>query len=401
MARAARAAAGRPARTWPGGAGAGGGGGGGYYGGGGGAAGAWDSDGDDDGAAGGGGGGSSYTGTATGASVNDDPASPPAGGQGEVIITYPEVVTSHQLSGTERAVSCLTASRCVAVGSRHYHGVVVTLVNGAQSHATVLRGSSVIDSVSCRKSGCWAIGHPDSGAGAAYVVKISSAGRTAGERKLALPAGTTLGAISCASPTSCEIDGADNRIRPAAIEIGSWNGSRLHLYRVGVKGSTQVSVGGISCWRSECEAVGSAQVRSAGRDLILTISHGKPGILHTGGDGISAISCASAAACYATSGGNVLYTVANGVASNPQNVTGSVGGLVAIECIGNECDAAGWGNCCSGEQGVLVSMSDGTAGMLTRLGDSTGFTDIAARGGSGFIAIGAGPQGTGTDVTIG
>jgi hypothetical protein len=46
-------------------------------------------------------------------------------------------------------------------------------------------------------------------------------------------------------------------------------------------------------------------------------------------------------------------------------------------------------------------VSDGTAGMLTRLGDSTGFTEIAARGGSGFIAIGAGPQGTGTDVTIG
>ena len=81
-------------------------------------------------------------------------------------------------------MSCLTASLCVAVGSRRYHGVVVTLANGAQSHAAVLRGSSVIDSVSCRKSGCWAIGHPDRGAGA-YLVKISSAGRPAAERTAA------------------------------------------------------------------------------------------------------------------------------------------------------------------------------------------------------------------------
>jgi hypothetical protein len=38
--------------------------------------------------------------------VNDDPVSPPPGGQGDVVITYPEVLTSQQLSGHEASVSC-------------------------------------------------------------------------------------------------------------------------------------------------------------------------------------------------------------------------------------------------------------------------------------------------------
>ena len=65
-----------------------------------------------------------------------------------------------------------------------------------------------------------AIGHLERSAGA-YLVKISSAGRVAAEPTLALPGGTTLGPISCASLTFCEIAGADNRIKLAAIEIGS------------------------------------------------------------------------------------------------------------------------------------------------------------------------------------
>ena len=369
----------------------GGSGGGGYYGGGGGGGGGYDSESGAGG--GGGGGGSSYTGTATGASVNDDPASPPAGGNGEVIITYREVMTSHNLSGHERAVSCLIdGSRCVAVGERGGHGAVVTLrSNGRQIHAAVLRGSSVIDSVSCRKQGCWAIGYPKRGAGA-YLVKISSAGLPVAERTLALPTGTALDAISCASMTSCEIAGTDNRIRPAAIEIGTWNGTRLHLYRVTVTGSTQVSMPGISCWHSDCEAVGHARLGSAEppvvQGLILTIAGGKPGTLHTS-DYLGSISCVSATTCYAA-GGITLYTVTGGVAADPQPITGRYGlGWSGIECHGGNCEAAGGQDVGSGAQSVLVSLTDGTAGSPIE-GAGVGYSGIAPRGSSGFIAIGSG-----------
>ena len=379
----------------------GGGGGGGYYGGGGGGGQL-----SDDGApagAGGGGGGASYTGTATGASVNDAPASPPSA-NGEVIITYPEVLTSHSLSGHETAVSCLTGSRCMAVGSRRGHAAVVTLRwNGAQIRAAVLRGSSVIDSVSCRKSGCWAIGHPASGIGA-YLVKISSAGRPVAERKLAVPAGTTLGPISCSSMTSCEVAGTDNLVKPAAIEIGTWNGTRLHLYRRGVTGGTQLAMDGISCWHGDCEAVGHALVGSARQGLILTSSGGKPGTLHVNGYYLESISCISAATCYA--GGDTLVTVTRGVAASPQTFSlDDFGGWAGVECHGVICEAAGEYAHGSAAESVLVSLTDGTAGSPVH-GDGSGYYGIAVRGSSGFIAIGLGDDCTsgtcaGTVVTLG
>jgi hypothetical protein len=383
------------------------GGGGGYYGGGGGAGGTWDSDGDDAGTGGGGGGGSSYTGTAAGASVNDDPASPPGGGNGEVIITYRPVlaVTSHSLSGHETAVSCMTASRCVAVGSRGGRAVVVTLANGAQSHAAVLTGSPVLTSVSCpTASGCWAIGHPDHGAGA-YLVKISSAGRPAAERTVTLPTGTSMSVISCASMTSCQVAGANNRlvgaknrVRPAAIEISTWNGTRLHLYRIPVAGSTQVSMTGISCWHSDCAAVGSVVAGTASPDLIQMTTGGKPATLNVdSGYALRGISCISATTCYAA-GAAVLVTVTSGVPADVQAVAGGWSGR-AIECTGGQCEAAGGEVFGSANADVLVSLTGGTAGspVIVQLGQ--GFTGIAARGSSGFIAIA--PSGTRTAVTIG
>lgn len=196
-------------------------------------------------------------------------AARPASGSGARVITRAaqRTVTDRNLSGDETSVSCLTASLCVAVGSQiplpaHSHGTVVTLANGSQSHAVVLRHSSVIDSVSCLKPGCWAKGRPVHGTGV-YLVKISSAGRPVAERTVAVR-GTNLGPISCTSMTSCVITGADNRIRPAAIEIGDWNGKKLHLHRVTVKGSKRMTMPGISCWHSECEAVGSALVGRVG-----------------------------------------------------------------------------------------------------------------------------------------
>jgi len=409
-------AAGSEGSGGAGGASGGAGGGGGYYGGGGGGGETWNED--DESSTGGGGGGSSYTGTATGASVNDDPASPPPGGNGEVIITYPEVLTSHHLSGHETSVSCLSTSLCVAVGSRHYHGVVVTLANGAQSHAAVLHGSSVIDSVSCRKSGCWAIGHPEHGAGA-YLVKISSAGRPVAEQIVPVPAGTSLGPISCSSMTSCEIAGADNHIKPAAIETGAWTGTRLHLHRVALTtgcrvpdhkshtGCWQAVMGGISCWHADCEAVGYARVGPwTKNNLILPIKGGRPGTLYDADNGyfITRVSCVSAATCYA-SGGAKLYTVTNGVPADQQTVPPTQQdppSWAGIECTGTVCQAAGQEFLYSAQAwvGVLVSLSDGTAGPPSIVTDSRGFTGIATRAGTGFIAIGAGST-TGTEDTAG
>jgi hypothetical protein len=334
-------------------------------------------------------------------------AAHPASGSGTHVIAQAaqRAVTDHNLPGDETSVSCLTASLCVAVGSEsaRSRGTVVTLTNGAQSHAVVLGRSSVIDSVSCLKSGCWAIGRPLHGTGA-YLVKISSAGRPIAERTVPVR-GTNLGPISCASMTSCVIAGADNRIRPAAIEIGDWNGKKLHLHRVTVKGSKRLTMPGISCWHSDCEAVGSALVGSARSGLILTIAGGKPARLNTdsGYSYLDSVSCISARSCYATGGSGSVETVTRGVVTHSQG--GAGGDLSAIECAASECEAAGTILLpqYSTQDGLLQSLSDGTWGVPIDDGASYIFNGIAARGGSGgFIAVGTGATASGgTDVAVG
>jgi hypothetical protein len=334
----------------------------------------------------------------------------PVSGNGAVAIASDarQTVTDHNLSGDETAVSCLTALLCVAVGSQiplpaRSHGNVVTLTKGAQSHAAVLRRSSVIDSVSCRKSGCWAAGRPVHGTGV-YLVKISAAGRPVAERLVPVR-GTNLGPISCASMTSCVITGADNRIRPAAIEIGDWNGRALHLRRVAVKDSKRLTMPGISCWHSDCEAVGSALMGSGRTGLILTIAGGKPARLNadSGYPYLDSISCISARTCLAAGGSGSVETVARGVVTHSQ---GGAGGVVsAVECTASECEAAGTILLpqFSTQDGLLQSLSDGTWGALIDDGASYIFNGIAARGSTGgFIAVGTGATASaGTDVAVG
>jgi hypothetical protein len=237
-------------------------------------------------------------------------------------------------------------------------------------------------------------------------VKISSAGRPSAERRVAVPAGASLGPISCSSMTWCEVAGNDNHLRPPAIEIGTWTGARLRLYRVTVTGASLVSIGGISCWREDCEAVGYARVGTwTKNNLILSIPDGRPGTLLDADNGyyITHVSCISATTCYA-SGGAKLYTVTNGVPANPQNIPdGGQDSLTwtGIECTGTVCEAAGLEFPSSAWVGVLVTLSDGTVGTPTFVTDSGGFSGIAGRASSGFIAVGLDSQRTGTEDTVG
>jgi hypothetical protein len=285
---------------------------------------------------------------------------------------------------------------------------VVTLTNGAQSHAVVLRRSSVIYAVSCRKSGCWATGRPVHGTGA-YLVKISSAGRPVAERTVRLPARTTLGPIWCASMSSCEIAGADNRISPAAIVIGDWSGKKLHLHRVTVKGSKRMSMTAISCWRADCEAVGGAMVGpgfspSNRKGLILTTAGGKPARLNadSGYPYLPGVSCVSATTCYGAYGGSVV-TVTRGVVTH--SLGGAGGGVSAIECTTSGCEVAGTVLLpqYSTSDGLLQSLSDGRWGTPIDDGASYAFSGIAARGGKGgFMAVGTGATASGgSDVAVG
>jgi hypothetical protein len=316
--------------------------------------------------------------------------------------------SSHHLSVSPADVSCLTATRCVAVGeSGNSGGDVTTLGHGAQSHVTVVSAAEYLGSVSCpSKAGCWAVG-PAAVGNKLVLVKINSSGRVARTVKVKQPLAVLMSQISCVSMTSCELEGEDVLTAPIAVEVGSWSGRRLSLHKVGTPvGSTDTTVTGISCWHAYCNAVGYLEVGASTYGVVVATSHGKPGKLHrTAGDFFSGVSCVSTTKCYADgydSLEGIIVTVRHGIAAGRRTI--SLGYLFGIECAGSACTAAGSETDAatkSGFAGYLVVVSAGVPGAPRTIVQSGGYRSICRRGsGRGFAALGL-AQGDGAEVTIG
>jgi len=312
-------------------------------------------------------------------------------------------LTNHKISGYDHAISCMTATRCVAVGSSNDQGLVVSLDNGKQSHATPV-AAEYLDSVSCPSaSGCWAVGLGLNDSGL-VLVKIGPTGKVAKPITETAPYANLLSWISCVSISSCEVAGTDVLATPSVPEIASWNGKKLTIHRLAPpKGSTSSNIQGVSCWRTTCYVVGSytyGDDELAG--IVLTVSNGKPGQAHTiAGDGLIGVSCVSASTCYAAGHAElaegVLLTVTNGVPAHAHSETADMYG---IECAGATCHSSGTGS--SGA--VIVTLRNGVP-TGTPIADPAidGFSssDSITQRGSGFAAVGPATTSAGSDVTIG
>ena len=324
----------------------------------------------------------------------------------------PAVLTNHPISGTEGAISCMTASRCVAVGfgarGAKNHGDVVALVNGKQDHISVVAASPQLYSVSCPSStGCWALGPQNGGANLVFV-EIGRSGKVTKTMKVSDPFGASIARISCVSMTSCAVLTNNILLTPAAIEIGTWTGTQLTLHKVAGKHGSTATIGeGISCWQTSCLAVGYYEL-SGGRStgFLLTMNGGKPGKQHfASSDFFFGVSCVSSSTCYAAGflgdAAGIVVTVINGVAGHAQHETADPFG---IECVGTTCRS-------SGEElrgltfyGVIVTLSNGTNTgtpvVDKAIGGFDGPNTIAMRG-NGFAAVGPAAKGGGSVVAIG
>ncbi len=324
----------------------------------------------------------------------------------------PAALANHSISGISGAISCMTASRCVAVGygasGAHNHGDVVALTGGKQGHISVVAASQQLYSVSCPSSaGCWAIG-PQNGGANLVLVRIGPTGRVTKALKVTEPIGASIGRISCASMSSCGVLGNNIFVSPAAIEIGIWNGSKLIVHKVaGAAGSSQTIDEGISCWKATCLAVGYYDLKfpkTAG--FLLTMSRGKPGKQHlVGNDFFYGASCVSASRCYtagfAGHAAGIVVTVTHGVATHTQKEAADMFG---IECVGSSCRASGEELGGSSYYGVIVTLSNGkntgTPLVDMAVAGFDGPNTIAKRG-NGFAAIGPTVKGGGSEVVTG
>jgi len=317
-------------------------------------------------------------------------------------------LSNNKISGIDVAISCMTASRCVAVGDGAHHGQVVALTNGKQTRVSTVGAAEHLYSVSCPASaGCWAVGPQNTGANV-VLVKIGSTGKVTKSIKVTVPAGASLTRIACVSMSSCELVGTNIFFTPFALEIASWNGKKLSVHRLaGLKGSTDATLEGVSCWRASCDAVGYYFHNvSKITGFILTISRGKAGKVHTANnDSFYGVSCVSSSKCYTagfvSGAAGVVVTLTNGVAGHAQAESADVSG---IECAGATCRASGLELGGALYYGVIVTLSNGVAKgspvVDMAINGFDGPQTIAKRG-DGFAAVGPQQKGTGSEVATG
>jgi hypothetical protein len=303
------------------------------------------------------------------------------------------------VTGLQYGVSCLSRHLCVLIGYNSSGvGDVVLVRNGNPGPVTAVRHTENLESVSCpNASGCVALADPAGGAGVG-IVKINSVGVATSLKVMSITAGDQLFAISCTKLTSCVVAGANDFTTPWKIVVGTWNGTKFSLHSVSSpKGTSDTTVGGLSCAGGTCDVVGSSDKGVTTIGVSVTFSGGKFGKLHTAtNDALTGVSCISKSRCYADGDASfkagVVVTISNGAIGAPQNVKTDLNG---IACSGNSCTAVGkefppqpssdtyWG--------TLVSVASGKVTGTQFDSASAGFDDIVRIG--PFLAAAGSSQG--------
>jgi hypothetical protein len=311
-----------------------------------------------------------------------------AAGTGVATTAAAASLSNHQIAGTEVAISCISPTRCVAVGSGAHDGQVVSLYNGKQALVTTVQ-KSPLTSVSCPsgRAGCWAVGPlggPKRTMVGVELVRIGATGKVTNVIKVTEPTGYVLNRIICASMTSCNVIGQNPNAPDGEIVfyMSAWNGKTLRMHAVGelYNGS---SLDGLSCWRANCVAVGWQQLGSAsGTAYAWTFTNGKPGAFLTRGlkTTFNAVSCVSLSTCWVigySHGSGVVVTDKDGVLSKNEALPDAMAGL---ECQYATCRAVG------GD--VILTIKNGlSSGSPVIDTATTGFSAITSRG-TGFVALG-------------
>ncbi len=235
-----------------------------------------------------------------------------------------------------RAVSCPTASFCVAVGQYKDAGgflqpVVDTFSNGAWSSqegalpadsatdTSVTNPNGYLYSVSCASpSSCVAVGQytTTGGTTAAYITTL--AGTTWSAAAAPLPSDSSGGTsllfgVSCATPGNCAASGQYNSTGGNAglletLANGTWTATRAPVPANAATGSSfTVDIQVVCGSASSCVAVGSYEIQGGGGGPLVNTWNGSawtgieapmPSDATAGGGGqLTAVSCASPSSC--------------------------------------------------------------------------------------------------------
>ncbi len=311
------------------------------------------------------------------------------------------------------AVSCATASFCVAVGQQKQAtggGLLVEQWNGTvwsvvTSVTVPPSANDTLNGVSCAgPSFCMAVGATGSG-GFAEVWNGTSWTATT----TVPPAGFTtlvyLSSVSCVAANSCETLGTGFNVATPMVFGNQWNGTAWSAVAAAtptVSGSSpEPEATGMDCVSStQCIAVGNTNANGANGVPFAEQWNGTAWSLANtgistslpGGSFLSSVSCAGASFCQAVGqvGGSTtqnLIEMWNGSAwsvptSTPQTSTSRNQRLLGVDCISaTSCSAVGRSNQTSGQSPASLALTwNGTAwSIVPNTPNGTGSTATELR----------------------
>lgn len=298
------------------------------------------------------------------------------------------------------AVSCATATRCLAVGATSVDGtgVVVPIDNGVPGSPLKVDGSNGLAAVSCPTTAfCEAVG-AGSGSGIAVPVDNGTPGAS-----VPVTGTTSLDGVSCPTGPLCEAGG---RSGAQGVVVTLMSPSHAQAPSP-VAGTT--SVNGIDCVsNSLCQVVASTS-NGKYNDVVATVASGVPGafrVVPPGTSTFSGIVCTATTTCVAVGNGvhlvgernipeGVVVTIANGTPGQPAGLPATpTVHLEAVSCGGpGRCVAVGTNglvsNGISQGRGVFVTIANGVPGRATPVSGSKLLLDgVSCPTPSSCVAVG-------------
>ncbi|HEX3333663.1 MAG TPA: hypothetical protein VHS57_04935 [Acidimicrobiales bacterium] len=289
------------------------------------------------------------------------------------------------------AVTCATASFCVAVGVQsestgqvfliqQWNGTSWSVVTGVTAPAS---NSDRLNGVSCAgPSFCMAVGSVTStGGGTAFAETWNGTSWTAATP--APPAGSTfsyLSSVSCVAANSCATLGTSFAGSTPTVFGNQWNGTSWTAVPAATPtagANQEIEATGMDCISgSQCLAVGNTNGNGTNGAPFAEQWNGSAwslantGISTTlpGGSFLRSVSCAGASFCQAVGqvGGSTtqnLIEMWNGTTwsvptSTPQTSTSLAQRLTGVHCISaTSCSAVGWSNQTSGQSPATLALN--------------------------------------------
>jgi hypothetical protein len=277
--------------------------------------------------------------------------------------------SAQSVSGTLNAVTCPTATSCVAVGQNAAgtEGIVVPISNGIPGSTQLVSGTLDLNGIACPDaSDCVAVGRAAVSEGVVVPITNGTPGNAG-----AVSGATQLNGVACSTASDCFAVGQeDTSFPPPGVVLPVTNGIPASPQLVSAQ-NLGLNLTGVACSSvTSCVAVGEdLTTSSSGEGAVVPITSGTAGGEGlAGGNALNSVACTATGNCIAVGNdqpmplqpvGFIVPITGPGMA---QDIAG-MPTLSGIACPGSDnCIAIGGGLGNAGEQ--ILPITNGSPGQV-------------------------------------